>query len=232
MSRLHSRPSTVAPRPAAVCALVSGGLDSCAMLAWLGQRYERVHPVFVEQGLVWEKAELRSLRRFLHALPSTLYAPLTILSLPAGDLYGRHWSTTGKSVPNATTPDEAVYLPGRNLMLLSKAAVFCALHQISVIALGSLGHNPFADATPQFFRGFAAAAGAAVGQRLKVIAPFRRMKKAAVIRQGCDLPLHLSFSCLAPVRGKHCGVCNKCFERRQAYRVAGVKDATKYSRSK
>jgi 7-cyano-7-deazaguanine synthase len=202
------------------------------MLGWLGKRHSRVHPLFLQQGLVWEQAEIRALRRFLHALRSpTLYAPLTLLSLPMRDLYGKqHWSTTGKRVPDSATSDEAVYLPGRNLMLLSKAAVFCALHEIPVIALGSLDHNPFPDATPKFFRDFAATAGEALNQRLTVIAPFRSLSKATVIRRSRDLPLHLSFSCLAPVRGQHCGICNKCAERQLAFQTAGVNDATKYNR--
>jgi 7-cyano-7-deazaguanine synthase len=196
-----------------VCALVSGGLDSCVLVADLAKTYRRVYPVFIRQGFVWEAAELRALRRFL---PHVRHQSLTILHVPAGDLYGNHWSTTGQRVPGAKTRDEAVYLPGRNLMLLSKAAVFCELHKIPVIAVGSLGHNPFPDATPRFFRDFARVSG------VKVIAPFRRLTKVQVVRRGRHLPLHLSFSCLAPRSGQHCGRCNKCGERQRAFREAGV----------
>src|SRR5207245_9857722 len=75
------------------CALVSGGLDSCAMLGELAKTYRRVYPVFVRQGLVWETAELRALRRFL---PFVRHELLSILHLPATDLYAKHWSTTGR----------------------------------------------------------------------------------------------------------------------------------------
>lgn len=218
-----------------VCALVSGGLDSCVMNAELTRRYRRVNPVFIRQGLVWEEAELVYLRRFLHALTEmhlmTAIQPLTILNLPTDDLYGNHWSTTGRKVPGSRTRDEAVYLPGRNLMLLSKAAVFCALHRIGTIAIGSLDHNPFPDATPKFFRDFSVAAGEALKTRPKIIAPFRKLSKEEVIRRGKALPLHLSFSCLSPRHGKHCGRCNKCAERKQAFRKAGVKDLTRYAAS-
>ena len=122
------------------------------MLAELAKTYRHVYPVYIRQGLVWEQTELRHLRRYLRAVG---VGPLTVLDLPARDLYRNHWSTTGRRVPGANTRDVAVYLPGRNLMLLSKAAVFCALHKIPVIAVGSLGHNPFPDATPKFFRDFA-----------------------------------------------------------------------------
>jgi 7-cyano-7-deazaguanine synthase len=213
-----------------VCALVSGGLDSCVMLAALARQCPKVYPVFIRQGLVWEAAELQSLRRYLRAA-RICHELLTILHLPANDLYGSHWSTTGRCVPAAKTPDEAVYLPGRNLMLLSKAAVFCSLHKIDTIAVGSLGHNPFPDATPKFFREFATAAGEALDFRVRIIAPFRALAKEQVARRGLrlKLPLHLSFSCIAPKDGLHCGTCNKCAERQNAFRALGMEDLTRYA---
>jgi 7-cyano-7-deazaguanine synthase len=194
------------------------------MLAELAKTYRHVYPVYIRQGLIWENAELHHLRRYLralHAPRSTLHA-LTVLDLPARDLYQNHWSTTGRRVPGAKTRDEAVYLPGRNLMLLSKAAVYCAGRGIDTIALGSLGHNPFADATPAFFRDFFNAASIALDFRIRLIAPFRNLTKSQVVRRGRQLPLHLSFSCIAPKNGRHCGRCNKCAERRHALRAAGV----------
>jgi 7-cyano-7-deazaguanine synthase len=214
-----------------VCVLVSGGLDSCVMLAALARRYRKVYPVFIRHGLVWEHAELAHLRKFLRATKIPRVQSLTVLDLPVRDLYGEHWSITGRRVPHAATPDEAVYLPGRNLLLLSKAAVFCALHQIDTIAIGSLGHNPFPDATPKFFRDFAGAAGKALDFLVSIIAPFRALAKERVLRRGhrFGLPLHLSFSCLAPRRGLHCGRCNKCAERHRAFHTAHIADGTKYA---
>ena len=214
-----------------VCVLVSGGLDSCVMLAALARRYRKVYPMFIRHGLVWEHAELAHLRRFLRAVKTPCVQSLTFLDLPVRDLYGAHWSTTGRRVPHATTPDEAVYLPGRNLLLLSKAAVFCALHQIDTIAIGSLGHNPFPDATSKFFCDFAGAAGEALDFHVRIVAPFRALTKEQVVRRGrrLGLSLHLSFSCIAPRRGRHCGRCNKCAERRRAFHTADIADSTKYA---
>jgi len=214
-----------------VCVLVSGGLDSCVMLVELARRYRGIHPLFVRQGLVWENIELVHLRRFLHAAKIPHVQPLTVLALPVRDLYGVHWSVTGRKVPHALTPDEAVYLPGRNLLLLSKTAVFCALNKIDAIAVGSLGHNPFPDATPKFFRDFAVAAAQALDCRLRIVAPFRSLSKEKVILRGhrLGLPIQLSFSCIAPHRGRHCGRCNKCAERQKAFHDAGLEDLTRYA---
>jgi 7-cyano-7-deazaguanine synthase len=207
------------------------------LLHELAKSYRKIYPVFVRQGLVWEAVELRHLRRYLHSLDaSTLqrlpasagFNALTLLSLPVRDLYGEHWSITGRNVPGAKTRDKSVYLPGRNLMLLSKAAVFCALRDIRAIAIGTLGHNPFPDATPEFFREFARVASSALNFEFLIIVPFRNLTKEQVIQRGKHLPLQLSFSCIAPRRGRHCGRCNKCAERQRAFRSAGLTDRTLY----
>ena len=119
--------------------------------------HSAVHPLFIRTGLLWEAAELDHLRRFLAAIHSPALRHLTILEQPVGDLYRDHWSLTGVGVPAAGTPDEDVYLPGRNVLLLSKSILWCHLHNVPEVALAPLVANPFPDATPEFFRDFTAA---------------------------------------------------------------------------
>jgi 7-cyano-7-deazaguanine synthase len=208
--------------------LASGGLDSCALLAELALR-RRVVPIYIRQGLAWEPVELYWLRRFLRAVSRRNVAPLAILSLPMGDLYRRHWSLGKAPVPSSLTPDAAVYLPGRNLVLVVKAAVFAALRGIPALALGSLGHNPFPDARPAFFRRWGAVLSQGLGTRLRLVTPYRHLSKARVIRRARAWPLALTFSCLSPRGLRHCGRCNKCAERRSAFEEAGLRDATSYA---
>lgn len=215
--------------PDRICVLASGGADSAVLLAMSALEYPFVYPVYVRCGLAWEETELTWLRRYLEALAEPRVQRLAVLDMPTADLYRDHWSVTGQNVPDADTPDEAVYLPGRNLLLLSKAAVFCALGGIPVIACGQLAANPFPDATPEFFAGMAEVSGRALGLPLKITTPLLKYKKHEVIREGWNLPLQYSFSCMNPVRGLHCGQCNKCFERRTAFKAAGVSDKTEYA---
>src|SRR5262252_6847080 len=109
-----------------IAALASGGLDSCVMLRELAARGETVLPVYVRAGLSWEKAEIHWLERFLAAAEIPRAAPLEILELPVADLYGNHWSLSGRDVPGFDSSLDSNYLPGRNLLLLSKLSVFCA----------------------------------------------------------------------------------------------------------
>lgn len=221
--------SASSPSESALAVLVSGGVDSAVLLAESLQGGADLSPLYVRAGLFWEDAELRHLNLFCCNLKVPRVPPLTVLEMPARDLYGAHWSLTGKDVPGANTPDEAVYLPGRNVLLLSKALLWCHLHAVPALALASLAANPFPDATPAFFQTFAAAVGRAVDSpAVAVRTPYLGLHKADVIRRGRDLPLRWTFSCMRPVDGRHCGRCNKCGERRRAFAEAGLEDPTDY----
>jgi 7-cyano-7-deazaguanine synthase len=209
--------------------LISGGLDSAILLGKGLRSHAAVQPLYVRSGLYWEAVELQHLRRFLEAVQCPALAALQILDVPVADLYGSHWSITGRDVPGADTPDEAVFLPGRNVLLLAKALLWCHLHGVSQLGLGVLGSNPFPDATPEFFEGFAGAVNRAVGGRVEVWRPFAGLHKSEVMHRGKDLPLALSFSCIRPVAGQHCRRCNKCAERRKAFLDAGLDDPTPYA---
>ena len=134
-----------------IAVLASCGLDSSVVVADQARSAE-VYPIYVQWGLAWEATEREALKAFLAALDHPSVTPVTTLSVPIGAIYGDHWSLTGKEVPGLAEPDSAVFLPGRNILLIGLAAVWCSTHSVSRIAIGSLGGNPFPDATPVFFR--------------------------------------------------------------------------------
>jgi 7-cyano-7-deazaguanine synthase len=209
--------------------LTSGGLDSAVLLAELGRSEELLFPIYVRAGLFWETIELEYLRRYLHELRLPSIQPLTVLDVPVRDLYPEHWSLSGENVPDHATPDSAVYLPGRNVLLLSKALLWCHLNQVNRLCLGTLAGNPFPDATPDFFECFSAAISQAVCDQLRIDVPYRQLHKQEVLLRGRGLPLEWSFSCIRPLAGKHCGRCNKCAERQRAFADLNWNDPTPYA---
>jgi 7-cyano-7-deazaguanine synthase len=211
-----------------IAVLASGGLDSCVLVADLA-RTAKVIPVHVSMGLVWELAEIAALERFLGAITQPNILPLVKLSMPIGTLYGQHWSVTGRNVPALGTPDEDVYLPGRNVLLFSVVGIWCSLNGVSTMAIGSLSCNPFPDGTPEFFDTFPGAVGRGLNHPLRAIAPYRGLEKIEVIRRFHELPLGLTLTCMTPVNGMHCGRCGKCGERIQAFREAKIDDPTEYA---
>lgn len=200
-------------RPPEVCVLVSGGVDSSVLVADLLRRGHVVHPLYVRCGLIWEAAELRWLRRLLAALKSPRLRPLTVSEMPVGPLISRHWSVTGRGVPGRRSAWDSVYLPGRNLLLVSQAGLFCSARAVPVIALGLLKGNPFPDARPVFLRRTQALLKAAFGVPLRLRVPYNGLTKRQVAGRLPSFPMELTFSCLRPRGLRHCRACSKCEER-------------------
>jgi 7-cyano-7-deazaguanine synthase len=211
-----------------VLALTSGGLDSAILIGELAKQFDVVIPFYVRCGFSWEKVELYWLRRFLKKISGRSLAPLKVVDLPLRDTYPDHWSLTGRKTPGFDTQDEAVYLPGRNIILLSKAAVYAALEGIEMIASGILKGNPFPDSTPVFFRTLEVAFSEGLRAPLSVITPFTQLSKKEVLERGRKLPLSLTFSCISPKGFSHCGKCNKCAERMRAFHAIHLSDPTRY----
>ena len=112
--------------------LFSGGLDSAVLLA-RAAKDGPVQPLYVSVGLAWEADERRVVSPLL--VGARRDAPTCSrwrrLRFDMTDVYPpSHWAIRGEA-PAFDTPDEDVYLEGRNIVLLSKAAVFMARAKIS-----------------------------------------------------------------------------------------------------
>jgi 7-cyano-7-deazaguanine synthase len=218
--------------PSAV--LLSGGLDSAVLLADEAANNGVVWPLYVCAGLAWEAAEQHITEALLRRLALPHVRSLTRLNVDMRDVYpAQHWAVTGHP-PGYHTPDEDVFLPGRNIVLFGKAAVFCAINGVERLVAGTLAHNPFPDASEAFRQSFGAALSTGLAHKLRLEAPLASMSKADVIRRGVALgvPFALTLSCMNPDPGgelpRHCGTCSKCRERHLAFVEAGVDDPTDY----
>jgi 7-cyano-7-deazaguanine synthase len=219
----------ITPVKRRVAVLTSGGLDSSVLLAEMARRRREVYPIYVKAGLVWERAELRLLGRFIARLRRSNIEPVAVLDLPVNDFLHGHWTRTGRGVPGYRAALTSNYIPGRNLRLLTRAAAYCAAQKIGEIAMALLGSNPFPDARPEFFRSFERTVELGLDFPLKLTIPFHGMEKEDVIRLGMNLPLELTLTCASPIRGRHCGRCTKCAERIEAFKRSGVPDPTGYA---
>jgi 7-cyano-7-deazaguanine synthase len=222
--------------------LLSGGLDSAVLLAEEAQHRDDTQPVFVSAGLAWETAERAFVDALLRRPPvAGRVRPLVSLAVDMRDVYpAGHWAVTGNP-PAYHTPDADVYLPGRNVVLLAKTSIYCAVAQLDRIVIGTLAHNPFPDATPAFRDSIAHAISLGVGRSIVIDAPFADMEKGAVVRRGLALgvPFDLTLSCMEPREPReprepwiHCGTCSKCRERHDGFVAAGIPDPTAYADSR
>jgi len=199
------------------------------LLGELARARRHVFPIYVRAGLLWERVELGMLRKFIAALKRENIEEVAVLDFPTGDITRDHWSVTGKAVPGYHASLASNYIPGRNLSLLTKAAMFCARNRIGEIAMAPLESNPFPDARPEFFRAVERVVKLGMELPLRVLTPFAGLEKSDVIMKGRALPLELTLSCANPRGSLHCGACTKCAERAEGFRAAGIADPTRYA---
>lgn len=209
--------------------LLSGGIDSTVLLHQLLLSGRYIQPFYVRCGHAWESQELSAVDSLLRHFRGPALRDLVVMELAMGDVYGSHWSFDGQHVPDALSADQAVFLPGRNALLILKPALWCQLRGIRELALAPLGSSPFADASANFLERYQAVLSASAGAPIRLTYPFSQTTKAQVMQMGANLPLHTTFSCIAPHCQLHCGACNKCAERQRAFREAGRTDPTSYA---
>ena len=219
------------PQQPSTLVLLSGGLDSAVLLAHEA-RARRVWPVYVKVGLAWEALELAMVERLLaHPAPAgRASAAVDAWSSPCATSTRRRTGPFAASRPPTTRPDEDVYLTGRNLVLLAKAGVTGRLRsgrsasrsdRWPAIRFPTRGRR----SSPRWPN---ALIDSGWTTPMEVAAPFLEWQKEDVIRRGLELgvPLELTLSCMNPVDGadgppRHCGLCSKCRERRDAFAAIG-----------
>ena len=130
------------PSTSTIGVLASGGLDSTILVARLldkenaSSRFTSI-PTYTGSRQNWRRCNAS-----WAAIAKPELAEIVEIQLPLADLYSGHWSLTGRQTPGSQSPDEAVYLPGRNLLLAMKPALWCQMHGIGRLALGVLGSRP------------------------------------------------------------------------------------------
>ena len=140
------------------------------------------------------------------------------------DLYAPFFNLEHKIFSILTTS----IIPGRNILLLGLASVWCSVNDVEDLAIGTLTDNPFHDASKHFFDKFSNILTEGLGSPIRVLSPYISMTKADLIRNHALLPLELTLTCISGKEVLHCGNCNKCFERKKAFLDADVCDPTEY----
>lgn len=209
-----------------VCILTSPGIQSLALLHRFNAENAQIYPVFIQCGFRWEEAELHWLKKTLREVRYSKVEQLEILSMPLRESYSLHWALTGVNAPRKES--EEVYLPGRNLLLLSRAAVFCSMKGIEVLVFGMTKGYAFPDGGSAFLKSCEEIFKPGLNSEVEIRAPFLEKTKEEVLFEFKDASLDATFSCASPKGFNHCGECFKCAERKKAFLRTGITDKTRY----
>jgi len=216
-------------------AVVSGGLDSSVMAYLLRAQGHSLHLLSFDYGQRHRK-ELD----YARGLAADLGAPWELCDLHAAGmtrfLRGSALTDSSVEVPEGHYADEsmrATVVPNRNAVMLSIACSLAGSIGAGAVAFAVHGgdHPIYPDCRPAFVAAFEAMEKLAMEGMadLRVLAPFVEVTKDAIVRIGAEhgVPFERTWSCYNG-RALHCGRCGTCYERREAFALAGVDDPTSY----
>jgi 7-cyano-7-deazaguanine synthase len=226
--------------------LLSGGLDSVTLAYHLkAQGYELICLSFDygqrhKKELQVAQDIAKGLGAGHHVIQIRTYDLLYGTSEPLGSILGDSVLVDqSKEVPDGHYADENMkqtVVPNRNAIMLSIAYGVAMANQADYVAFAahSGDHAIYPDCRPEFVAllGTAFEVGAQwnSGDYVPVlIGPFLDHDKAWIAREAVRLgvPIEETWSCY---KGGdiHCGTCGTCYERREAFKLAGVLDPTEY----
>lgn len=147
--------------------------------------------------------------------------------------------TDGIAVPDGHYAQEsmrATVVPNRNAVMLNVAAAVAIARGAPGVATAvhAGDHFIYPDCRPAFVAALIEALRVGnegfCSPEFTVLAPFVEITKAEIVTIGAALnvPFADTWSCYKG-GDVHCGACGTCFERREAFEVAGVTDPTVYA---
>lgn len=215
--------------------LLSGGMDSAAVVAMAREQGFAVHALSVRYGQR-HTSELDAAAAVARALGVVAHKTVNI------DLrsIGGSALTDDIDVPEAGGEGIPVtYVPARNTIMLSVALGWAEVLGANDIFCGvnAVDYSGYPDCRPEFIQAFQTLANLATkagveGAGIQVHAPLQFLSKADIVREGVRLGVDfgLTVSCYnADDQGRACGHCDACRLRAQGFTEAAVPDPTHYA---
>lgn len=196
--------------------LSSGGLDSTTLAYWLQKQGISFVPLFINYGQHCVDTEYQTLKE---VIPSAFQESIHTI-----DISQIYQGSKSKIIiePNLWTDNmvgDPLYLPYRNLLMLSTGAAFAQAYGYNRLFAGFINsnHAKEIDCSARFFVELGKMLSEYGSVRIEM--PFRDMSKYEVACIGIDLnvPLGNTFSCQA-ASVVPCGACPNCVDRLEAFK--------------
>lgn len=213
--------------------LFSGGIDSTTALFWARHKYDLVTALSFDYGQR-HRIELVLARR----LTRRLRIPHTTLRVDLRSIGGSALTSSRIPLPRLASAGEIgpgippTYVPFRNGVFLAIAAAWAEANDTRDIVCGfnTVDSPNYPDTRAGFVRAMENAVNSGTGigtsgRRIRILAPFIRLRKSSIIRKGLSLGADYSYS-VSCYRGKEipCRTCSSCLLRERAWKEAGEED--------
>lgn len=211
--------------------IFSGGIDSTVLLYDLRAQGDEVLALSVDYGQR-HRVELDHARRIAEALRAEWQ--LADLSAIAPLLAGSSQTSGDVPVPHGHYAEETMkqtVVPNRNMIMLAVAAGWAISRRADRIAYAAHtgDHTIYPDCRPEFARAMDHALGLADWRPITLHCPYITLTKAQIVARGAELGVDFAATWSCYEGGSlHCGRCGTCYERREAFQLAGVPDPTPY----
>ncbi|TEU09666.1 MAG: 7-cyano-7-deazaguanine synthase QueC [Candidatus Aminicenantes bacterium] len=213
--------------------LFSGGLDSTTAIYWALERYEKVFALTFDYGQR-NRIELDMAGK----VAQKLSVPQKILRVNLKQIGGSSLTDNKLSLPQYEKMEESkeglpsTYVPFRNGIFLALAAAWAEVVGIKEIICGfNVIDSPnYPDTRKQFVQAMQEAINLGTKaslspEKIQIIAPFLKMKKSDIIKEGLSLNVDYSFA-ISCYCGEEipCQKCSSCVLRQKAWEEVGLQD--------
>lgn len=216
-------------------AIVSGGMDSVTLVYLMVSQGYDLSILAFDYGQRHKK-ELG----YAEHCAKSLRSNFEVVDLSGvGRLLSGSALTDDIDVPHGHYAEETMavtVVPNRNAIMLSVAygAAVARGAEVVAAAMHAGDHYVYPDCRPAFVEAFDRMERLAVeglgDENLCLYAPFVHKTKAEIVEIGAGLgvPYEQTWSCYEGGEA-HCGLCGTCYERKEAFELAGVPDPTVYA---
>jgi 7-cyano-7-deazaguanine synthase len=210
------------------CVIVlSGGPDSATVAYWAKSQGYEIFPITFKYGQIAVK-EIGAAKKIAKKLDASIKI-IDISSLK--EIFGSVTSLCNPDIPLTPEFSTPIIVPFRNAIFLSVSVSYAVTVGADKIFYGAQGSDePFyPDCRREFYQAFEKAARIGTCKNISISAPFTSSKKSHLIQCGANLkvPFELTWSCYLNGR-LHCGRCESCLNRRNAFKEASTPDPTVY----
>ncbi|AFS83753.1 7-cyano-7-deazaguanine synthase [Candidatus Nitrosopumilus sediminis] len=214
----------------------SGGVDSVCAVSYLKSKYE-LYGITFSYG---QKAnsEIVAAKSFAKKLGLKQHKIIDIGFMK--DLYGNSNVLTSSKRKIPSKFEYSIVVPIRNAVFLSISSAWAFTLNASLVAYGAhTGDKHYPDCRPNFAKKLEVAFNqgeidgieSKLRKKIEIWSPYRQgLSKSDLLKSGMKVlgnSIFKTWSCYSSKK-YHCGVCESCNNRKNAFTKAGITDKTKY----